>query len=278
VAGGVFPVYNTDFNFSSNQPQKFASYDKWLYGVQGGFDWKITKDLQFKMGAAYYYFDNIEGKLSSPYTPLTVNDAGDTDASRPSFAQKGNTYMALRDIVPNASNDYGTTNQWQYYGLATPFHDIDLNFKLDYKIFEPYVISVSGEWVENLAFDSGAIGDKAVNNRGANDTTVSDSIGAFVGGDTAWIVQMQVGSADLGKRWDWQLFGGYRYVESDAVVDGFNDSDFGGGGTNLKGYTLGANLALSKNVFVGVRYLSATSIAGPPFKEDIVQFDLNAKF
>jgi len=278
VAGGVFPVYNTDFNFSSNQPQKFASYDKWLYGVQGGFDWKITKDLEFKMGAAYYYFDNIEGKLSSPYTPLNINDAGDTDASRPSFAQKGNTYMALRDIVPNASNDYGTTNQWQYYGLATPFHDLDLNFKLDYKIFEPYVISVSGEWVENLAFDSGAIGDKAVNNRGATDTTVSDSIGAFVGGDTAWIVQMQVGSADLGKRWDWQLFGGYRYVESDAVVDGFNDSDFGGGGTNLKGYTIGANLALSKNVFVGVRYLSATSIAGPPFKEDIVQFDLNAKF
>jgi hypothetical protein len=278
LAGGVFPVYNTDFNFSSNQPQKFKSYDKWLYGVQGGFDWKITKDLEFKMGAAYYYFDNIEGKLSTPYTPLNINDAGDTDNSRPSFAQKGNTYMALRDIVPNASNDYGTINQWQYYGLATPFHDLDLNFKLDYKIFEPYVISVSGEWVQNLAFDSGAVGAVAVNNRGSNDTSVSDSIGAFVGGDTAWIVQMQVGSADLGKRWDWQLFGGYRYVESDAVVDGFTDSDFGGGGTNLKGYTIGGNLALSKNVYLGIRYLSATSIAGPPFAEDIVQFDLNARF
>ncbi len=278
VAGGLFPVYNTDFNFSSNQPQKFKSYDKWLYGAQVGFDWKITKDLQFKMGAAYYYFDNVEGKLSSPYTPLSASDAGNTDASRPSFAQKGNTYMALRDIVPDASNDYGTTNQWQYYGLATPFRNIDLNFKLDYKIFEPYVISVSGEWVQNTAFDKGAVGDSAVNNRGATDDDLSDSVGAFVGGDTAWIVQMQIGSADLAKRWDWQIFGGYRYVESDSVIDGFNDSDFGGGGTNLKGYTIGGNLALSKNVFVGVRYLSATSIAGPPFKEDILQFDLNAKF
>jgi hypothetical protein len=278
LAGGVFPVYNTDFNFSSNQPQKFKSYDKWLYGIQGGFDWKITKDLQFKMGVAYYYFDNIEGQLSSPYTPLNASDAGDTDASRPSFAQKGNTYMALRNIVPDASNDYGTTNQWQYYGLATPFRNLDLNFKLDYKIFEPYVISVSGEWVQNTAFNAGDIGQKAVNNRGAQDDSLSDSIGAFVGGDTAWIVQMQVGSADLGKRWDWQIFGGYRYVESDSVVDGFNDSDFGGGGTNMKGYTIGGNLALSKNVYLGIRYLSATSIAGPPLKEDIVQFDLNAKF
>jgi hypothetical protein len=89
---------------------------------------------------------------------------------------------------------------------------------------------------------------------------------------------MQVGAAALEKRWDWQVFGGYRWVESDAVVDGFNDSDFGGGGTNLKGFTIGGNLALSKNVFVGVRYLSAASIAGPTFKEDIIQLDLNARF
>ncbi|MEO6568780.1 MAG: putative porin, partial [Opitutaceae bacterium] len=43
--GGVFPVFNTDFNFSSNQPAKFKSTDKWLYGAQAGFDWKLRKDL-----------------------------------------------------------------------------------------------------------------------------------------------------------------------------------------------------------------------------------------
>ncbi len=124
MAGGVFPVYNTDFNYSSNQPQKFKSYDKWLSGGQLGAVIKPIKDIEITGAAAYYYFKNIEGQLSSPYTPLNINDAGDTDASRPSFAQKGNTYMALRNIVPNASNDYGTINQWQYYGLATPFRDL----------------------------------------------------------------------------------------------------------------------------------------------------------
>ncbi len=98
--GGAFPVYNTDLNFSSNQPQKFASYDKFLFGGQLGFDWSPAKDWKVKFGAAYYYFYNIEGKLSDPYTPQNINDAGNTDNSRPSFARKGNTYMALRNIVP----------------------------------------------------------------------------------------------------------------------------------------------------------------------------------
>jgi len=278
MAGGAFPVYNTDFNFSSNQPQKFASEDKWLFAVQGGFDWQITEDLNFKFGTAYYYFYNTEGKLSSPFIPLTQNDAGDTDGSRPSFAQKGNTYMALRNITPDASNDYGTINQWQYFGLATRFENLSLTGKLEYKGFEPVVVSISGEFIKNLAFNKGDIEPIAVNNRGANDDDLSNSIGAFAGGDTAWIIQAQVGSAALAKLWDWQVFAGYRYVESDAVIDGFTDSDFAGGGTNLKGYNLGANLALSPNVYIGVRWMSGQSVAGPPFKEDVLQFDLNGKF
>jgi hypothetical protein len=62
------------------------------------------------------------------------------------------------------------------------------------------------------------------------------------------------------------------------VIDGFCDSDFGGGGTNLKGYAVGGNLALSKSVFIGARWLSATGIAGPTYKADIIQIDVNARF
>ncbi|MGH6643466.1 MAG: putative porin, partial [Bradyrhizobium sp.] len=278
VVGGAFPVYNTDFNYSSNQPAKFASYDKWLYAIQGGADWRINKDFRLKAGVGYFYFQNVQGQLSSPFTPLTANDAGDTDASRPSFAQKGNTYMALRDIVPNASNDFGTTNQWQYYGLATPYHNVDFVGRFDYLHFEPFIISLTGEWVQNTAFDQGAINEIAVNNRGSNDDDLSDTIGEFAGGNTAWTVQLTAGNETLANRWDWNIFGGYRYVESDAVIDGFTESDFGGGGTNLKGWLIGANLSVAANVWLGVRYMSAESIAGPPYKEDVVQFDINARF
>ena len=77
---------------------------------------------------------------------------------------------------------------------------------------------------------------------------------------------------------DWQAGFGYRYVESDAVVDGFTDSDFGGGGTNLQGYTLGASMALSRAVRFGLKWMSSDEIVGSPLSTDTLQIDLNAKF
>jgi len=275
---GVFAVFNTDLNFSSNQPAKFKSYDKYLYGVQGGIDWKPAEDWKVKVAVSYYYFENIEGKISTPYTPQTINDAGDTDASRPSFAQKGNTYMALRDIIPDASNDFGAINQWQYYGLATKFQELAVTGRIDYTGFEPVQVSIIGEWVQNLAFNSEDINLIAVNNRGDLEDPLAAGIGIFDGSNSAWLVEMRVGAPALEKRWDWNVNFGYRWVGSDAVVDGFNDSDFGLGGTNVRGFTVGAQLALSKNVYLGIRWMGSESIAGPSFKADIIQLDLNSKF
>jgi len=276
LVGGAFPVFNTDFNFSSNQPAKFRSEDKWLYGGQLGADWRISKDFDFKGAGAYYYFDNVEGRLSSPFIPQSASDQGNTDDSRPSFAQKGNTYMALRQIISSPLNNFGTTDQFQYFGLATPFHVLNFAGQLDFNHWEPFRISLTGEWMKNLAFDRSDIEAKAVNNRGPNGS--SGALGAFDGGDTGWIVGLQAGSAALEKRWDWQLGVNYRRVESDATVDGFVDSDFGLGGTNLKGYTLWGNLALSSRVWLGLRWMSADQVAGPPFSVDILQVDVGGKF
>jgi hypothetical protein len=278
VSGGIFPVYNTDLNYASTEQPKIASYDKYLYAAQGGFDWKITKDFNFKSAIAYYYFQNVEGQVSTPQVAYSATDQFSTDNSRPSFAQKGNTYIALRNIPATVDNNYGTINQYQYFGLATPFHVLSANARLEYRHWEPFVISLSGEWDQNLAWNATSIENAGppqlqgpVNNPGANGT-------GYGGGNNAWIAQLKVGSATLQKRWDWDAGISYRYVESDAVIDGFCDSDFGGGGTNLKGLAIGANLALSRNVFIGARWLSATGIAGPQFKEDILQIDLNSRF
>jgi len=60
------------------------------------------------------------------------------------------------------------------------------------------------------------------------------------------------------------------------VVDGFADADFGAPltGTNLKGYTAYGSLALNPRVWISLRYMSADAIAGPPYKNDIIQLDL----
>ena len=278
LTGGAFVVYNTDFNFSSNQPEKFASTDKYLFAAQTGFEWEFADDWTWKTGAAIYWFHNIEGQLSTPYTPLTVNDASDTDNSRPSFAQKGNTYMAIRDIVPDASNDFGAINQWQYYGLATKFTELALTSQLDYDGFEPVRVSLVGEFVQNLAFNETDIEAIAVNNRGPADTTELMDIGAFEGDAYGWYVDLRVGTPALKKRGDWLLYTGYRWIGSDAVVDGFTDSDFGGGGTNMQGFTVGGFYSLSENVYLGLRWMGSDSIAGPQYNTNIFYAEINSKF
>jgi hypothetical protein len=276
LAAGVFPVFNTDLNFATTNPSKFPNENKWLFAGQIGLNWRINRDFTVKLGVAYYGFQNIEGKLSSPFVPLNASDAGNTDDSRPAFAQKGNTYMALRDILATAQNNFGTIDQFQYYGLATNFRELAVNGQIDFSHFDPIHALVYAEYVNNLAFNRTAISNVAVNNRGP--VLSNGAPGPYVGGDTAWIVGLIVGNPVLEKAWDWNLFLNYRYVDSDALVDGFCDSDFGGGGTNLKGYTVGASLGLGPNVWLRVRWMSANSVAGPTFKNDVLQVDVNGRF
>lgn len=285
---GAFPVFNTDLNLASNRPDKFKSNDKWMYGAQLGTTWELGKDLSLKLGAAYYQFQNVEGKLSTAFIPFNSTDAGDTDSSRPAFAQKGNTYMYLRNITAKADtpdkggNQSGTVNQFQYFGLASKFGIIALDFRLDFNHFEPFQISLNGEFAKNRSFNAVDIGTKAVNNREADITNTTTNIttpGAFVGSNTAWLVGLTAGDVALKERWKWNLNLNYRKVGSDALVDGFVDSDFGGGGTNVKGFTLGGNLALSPGVRLGLRWMSASEVDGPShFKNDILQLDINSKF
>jgi len=151
VAGG-FPVFNTDLNFSSTQAAKFSSEDKYLLGTQLGTNWAINKDFSVKVAAAYYYFDNIEGKVSDPITSDSL--PGDTDDSRPAFAQNGNTYIALRDYQDPTDPTHAATSQ--YFGLASPFHEVALTGQADYSGFDPFHIWLTGEFVKNLAFDRNA--------------------------------------------------------------------------------------------------------------------------
>jgi hypothetical protein len=283
ITGGAFPVFNTDLNFGTNALSTSAfgdaynSYDKWLYAGQIGTTWKINKDFDFKGAVAFYDFQNIEGQVSPPISQDSAQFpgfVGPTDDSRPAFAQKGNTYIYLRDITPDPALAGGPV--YQYLGLATPFREIAVTGQLDFNRFDPCHIWLVGEFVKNLAFDKTAIENNGPANLQGPVNNIAN--GTFNGGDTGYNIRLNVGKVSLEKLWDWNVSMTYRYLESDAVVDGFNDSDFGGGGANLKGYIMGANLAFNSRVWTGFRWMSADSIAGPPFKEDLFQFDINAKF
>ena len=87
-----------------------------------------------------------------------------------------------------------------------------------------------------------------------------------------------MGSPTQKNQLDWAVSAAYRYLESDAVVDAFADSDFGLGGTNLKGYILSGTLYVWTNVYLRARWLSANSIVGPTYRADVFQLDLAARF
>jgi hypothetical protein len=207
--------------------------------------------------------------------PLTAQDAGDTDDTRPSFAQRGNTYRPLRAIIPTVDNGFGTLYQYQYHGLASKFQDLNITGRIDIDVWEPYRLSFIADFVKNVAWDPAEINAVAVNNRGP---APAGTLGNYEGGDTAFMVKTEFGKPKLERARDWNAYISYRYVESDAMPDAFTDDDFGGGGTNFQGFTLGAQMALSPNVKLGARWMSSTEIAGPPLKMDIFMMDITARF
>ena len=296
LVAGAFPTYNSDLNFGYNidqnlikdgLPGKYASNDKWMYGIQAGVGVKFDPQSSFRFGVAYYDFTNTQGRASSPCFVFGTADVCDTDLTRPSFAQKGNTYYTLRNIAADPSLAGGTTQPaYQYFGLASQFRPVVVSGQVDLGDFHPVHVVIDGEYVNNTAFNRDALlGLDRYNSYAARTianntapTSVANTVGPFNGGNEGWMARVTVGHKQVKTLWDWNVHVGYKYLESDAMLDAFVDSDFGLGGTNLKGYFIGGNLGLSDNVWASLRYMSANNIAGGPYSVDIVQFDLNAKF
>ena len=277
IVAGAAPTFNTDLNFGTTNDVKYGSQDRYLLGGQIGTAWAINPHINALFGVAYYDFTNIQGRLSTPCNVLSTATVCSTDDLRPSFAQNGNTYMTLRNIIPTqgtGSNMNDTVNQFQYFGLASAFREVDVSGRVDFGYFHPINIVLDGEFVDNTAFNKAAVGAVAVNNIGG--LLSSTSPGTYAGGNIGWMTRLTVGHEELRQFGDWNVNVGYKYLQSDAVVDAFADADFGLGGTQPQGYLLGANLAITPSVWTSRRLASADSIAGPPFAVDVLMLNLNA--
>lgn len=271
--GGAFPIENTAFNFPDNTINKSPSRDKWLYAGQIGLDWQPLRSMNVKLAAAYYHFDKIQGLLSSSCVANTGADPCSTDFSRPGFQQTGNTMFAIRNLVSNAANP----PLFQYYGLSSPFHDLDVTAKLDYAIGGIHAV-LDGDAVKNLAFSRRLINtSNPVNNRGQS-AAGTTTPGPWDGGGLGYQARLTIGYPEIHERWEWNTQFAYRHLDSDATPDAFTDSDFHLGGTNAKGYIFGASLGIAHNVDLTAKWLSATEVTSQPYTVDVVQVDLNARF
>ena len=277
---GAFPLYNTSLNFGSSDAGPFKSTDKYLLAVQGGVRADFTDKLKGSLSVGYFDFDGVEGRFSSPCA--WDQDVCDTDGTRPSFQQFGNSMMPLRNVTVDPNNPT-TSPEVQLYGLASKFRVLQLRGQLEYSFSDRIGVRGDVDFVKNLGFDRDRVAGLAINN---DAPIVGGQGGEFDGGDSGWQLRLMAGNLDLGtasgnwsaQKGDWALHAGYRRLESDAVIDGFADSDFGPGGTNLKGWIAGGYYGVATNSIFGFRYMTADEIAGPPLSVDRVFVDFVTKF
>lgn len=223
-----------------------GTHNKYLFATQLGLDQALGEESKAKLALGYYRYTGIEGVVSPPGTSLD-------EFTAPLFAQKGNTYY-------NISSDPTRP----LLGLASGYRELDLTGSIDTIVSGPYHAVFTADYVKNLGF---------------NEAAVSARFGAPVSAQTTgYLVRALFGKPEMKARDDWQVFMTYRRVERDAVLDAFTDPDFHLGGTDAKGYVVGASYGLGKNTWATLRYFSSDAISGPPLSIDTVQLDLNTHF
>lgn len=244
---GAFPL----------QEVELSSDDKWLLGGQLGMEVAFAQHSTLRFAAAYYDYQNISGVLNP--TP----ESNVFDFTAPPFLQKGNTLFDIRNSTDESQN---------LYALAGDYQVANANLTLDLG-FDPMHVVVSADYVKNIGWDNDAVNARI--GRLRKERTDGYELGVSVGHPRV---------SELGS---WRAFALYRYLERDATLDAFTDSDFHLGGTDAKGYQMGFDFGLSRGAWLRLRYLTADQIddgdstltfVDLPLGIDVWQLDLNGQF
>ncbi len=238
---GAFPLQDVE------QSASVKAKSKWLTGAQIGLEWIPDNKTRAKLGLAYYDYRNISG-IRNAFEQTAYN------RTAPDFRQKGNTLF-------NIANTNPATN---LYALAADYQLLNLTGMVDLNLFNPVHVMLSGDYVKNIGFSR----SKTLARTGVDVAPRT----------TGYMAQLAVGMPSMQLKNDWQISAAYRYLEADAVLDAFADSDFHLGGTNNKGFILGAQYGLGKNTWLSARWLSSNEIRGLPLSIDVFQIYFNAKF
>jgi hypothetical protein len=231
------------------QEVQFSPQDKWLVAAELGtnFRWGEAQRLRFT-GAFYDYF-NVTGRLNPPGSPGLYN------FTAPTFLRYGNTVFDIANLADPTTN---------LFALASKFRLANVNATYTLGIGR-YALMVTADAVRNFGF---------------HESQVEANTGFYVTPrTTGYQGEVSFGDPTVLSPGNWRALIGYRYLQGDAVIDGFTDSDFHYfGGTNAKGYYFVGDVGVANRVWLRLRYLSANEIDGPRFGVDTLQFDVSTRF
>jgi hypothetical protein len=225
-----------------------APHDKWLVGTQIGTNLHWAGGQNVRVSGAFYDFFNVTGQLNPADEPGLYN------YTAPNFLRFGNTLF-------NIANTPGDTTQ--LFALASKYRLVNLNATYTYAVGR-YTLGVTADAVRNFGFHA---------------AEVEANTGYYVAPRVkGYQTDVSFGHPSVLTAGSWRALVGYRYLQRDAVIDAYTDSDFHFGGTNARGYYLVGDYGLVDHVWVRLRYLSANQIDGPTYDVDTFQVDLNTRF
>lgn len=246
---GAFPL----------EEAELSSRDKWLYGAQLGVDWTFRNQSRLRFGVAYYDFENITGKKNALDSQLK-------DFTAPAFVQKGNTMFEISNDDPDS---------FRKFGLGSDYDILNFTAKYDIANFSPTHIILTADYALNLGYDKNEVFKRT---GGVVFNSVEDPQDQFRERNKAYKLGVLIGWPKLRERRQWNVSAAYKYLERDAVLDAFTDSDFHLGGTDAKGWIVSAGYGLAENTWMRLRWLTSDAIDGPPLGVDTLQLDLNSRF
>ncbi len=231
--------------------------DKWLYGGQAGIAYNQEGAFSARLGVAMYEYENIKGEPVDP----SVASVSSKYWSAPLYQQKGNI---LVDLDP--TTDYRL-------GLASDFSLLNITGQVDVGFWAPVYVSLFGDYVRNMDFDEKRIRRllQSAGNLQADYAVDSEA-------DEGYLVGIKVGHRKMRQFGDWKLSLYYKYLEADAVVDAFTDSDFHLGGTNAKGWVVQGEMGVYTNCWLALKWITSDEVDGPPLSVDSVFLDFNARY
>lgn len=247
---GVFPL--EEIELSSN--------DKWLFGVQSGLNWSFNNQDRLDIVFSYYDYQNIEGERNLPNSNLL-------DYTAPELVGSGNTLFNIANNTVNPDE--------VLFGLAADYNLANILIRYKLASFAPVNVVLNLDYVENIGYKQSDVLARvgSVNNLyqvyGNNDGAARTA---------AYQVKLDVGWPSLMQRGNWNASLAYKYIERDAVLDIYTDSDFRGGGTDVEGWVIQGQYAFDDATWLSLKLISADEIDGPPYGQDTIQLDLSSRF
>ncbi len=245
--------------FGAHPLQEIAlsTQDKWLVGGQIGTNLRFGEGQRVRLSAAFFDYLNVTGRLNP------ANEPGLYNYTAPVFERQGNTYFNIANSPNNTS---------YLFALASKYRLANLNATYQLPVGR-YVLGITADAVRNLGYNAAYV-------EGNTGYYVAPRINGYQG-------DVSFGDPTVLVRGAWRATLGYRYLQRDAVIDAYTDSDFHFGGTDATGYYLVGDYGLATRLWLRLRYLSANAIDGTANQPgvsglkqgiDTLQVDVNTRF